>query len=350
MVERLETNLAGRLMESRIQAVRKELDKLIASRSEEKLDEYLKKAVPDNGLENFHSMAKMQTQQEMRDDPDPALKELRTAYEQSTEDPFNPFAFLAPRPRPDFVSAMFHSFDDPFTRQQERSKQFKSAFEDSTWVFWRAEDQAARVRPFDDIRTEVKEAWYLEQARKLARDEARRIDKELKAQQLNATDAVKFLREQKQGDVFELTNVAHLQARVNLLPGHKFTASDFRPYEVPKDRIPYPPPDFVDQLLKLKKPGDSLVLADQPVRHFYIAVLMEKPQVPDRREFIEVYNARGMDNRIWTEMIDARERKYAEKVLEQLRAEATKDLEGGEYVLSDQVRSRGESSSSDFGE
>jgi hypothetical protein len=245
---------------------------------------------------------------------------------------------------------MFHPFENPFTRQQERSKQFKSAFEDSTWVFWRAEDQAARVRPFDDIRAQVKEAWYLERARGLASKEARRINDQLKEQQLIAADAVKFLREQKQGEVFELTNVAHLQAKVNLLAGHKFQASDFRPYEVPRDLIAYPPTNFVDQLLKLKMPGDSLVLADQPARHYYIAVLMEKPQVPERRDFYEVYNARGMDNRIWTEMIDTRERKYADKVLEQLRAEATKNLEGGEYVLSDKVRSRGEASSSDSGE
>jgi hypothetical protein len=42
-------------------------------------------------------------------------------------------------------------------------------------------------------------------------------------------------------------------------------------------------------------------------------------------------------------MIDARQLKYAEKVIEQLRAEATKDLEGGEYIIPEKVRSRGES-------
>jgi hypothetical protein len=304
----------------------------------------------------------------MLEHPDPALKELRTAYEQSKENPFNPFAFGAAQPRPDFVSAMFHSFDltpqerqfgidRPIRSQEFRSQagdeaqQFQSRAGAETWVFWRAEDQSAHVRTFDQVRDQVKDAWYLEQARKLASKEAQRINGALKKQHLNPADAVKFLREQKQGDIFELTNVAHLQAKVNLLAGHKFTASDFDPYVVPKDRIAYPPTDFVDRLLKLKEPGDSLVLADRPVRHFYVAVLMEKPQVPERREFYDIYNSRGLDNRIWTEMIDARERKYAEKTMAQLRAEATKALdEGGEYVLSDKVRSRGEGGSSDSGE
>jgi hypothetical protein len=178
----------------------------------------------------------------------------------------------------------------------------------------------------------------------LARDEARRISKELKEQRLSPSDAVKFLREQKQGQVFELSNVAHLVARVNFLPGHKFTAADFRPYEVPKQDIAYPPADLVDQLLKLKEPGESLVIADQPVRHYYVAVLMEKPQVPERREFYEVYSSRGQDNIIWNQMMASRQRKYVDKMLEQMRAEATKNLENGEYVyLSDNVPSRADS-------
>jgi hypothetical protein len=349
MVERIETNLAARLMESHVLAVRKEIDKLLASRDEAKLNEYLKKAVAENGLDNFHSMTKTQTRQEMLDDLDPALKALRTAYEQSMEDPFNPFAFFRRQPRPDFVSAMFHNFVVLEKDEPTRSiKPFKSLFEDSSWVFWRSEDKPAHVRPFNEVRAQVKDAWYLEQARKLAREEARRIDDELKKQRLAPADAVKFLREQKQGEVFELTNVAHLQSKVaNVLAGHKFSASDFQPYVVPKDLIAYPPDNFVAQLLKLKERGDSLVLADQPVRHFYVAVLMEKPQVPERQEFYSIYNSRGADNILWTQMIDARQRKYAEKVIKQLRAEATKDLEGGEYIIPEKVRSRGESGGSE---
>jgi hypothetical protein len=49
-------------------------------------------------------------------------------------------------------------------------------------------------------------------------------------------------------------------------------------------------------------------------------------------------------------MMESRQRNYVDKLLEQMRAEATKNLENGEYVyLSDNVRSRAESSG-DYGE
>ncbi|HEY7157254.1 MAG TPA: hypothetical protein VH575_25095 [Gemmataceae bacterium] len=350
MIESFENGLAKEIMAKNAENVREEIDKLLKPGSEQKLDEYVKNAVAEHGLENYHSMNGPQTRQEILDDPDPALKELQTAYD-ALKDHQNPFP--RERPRPDFASAMLHDFtqtprgdEQGKAKQPFRSHQFLSQSGEENWVYWRSEDHKARRREFVDIRDQVKDAWYLEQARKLARDEARRIDDELKQQRLAPADAVKFLREQKQGEVFELTNVAHLQSKVtNVLPGHKFTASDFQPYVVPKERIAYPPDNFVAQLLlKLKERGDSLVIADRPVRHFYVAVLMEKPQVPERREFYAIYNnSRGPDNLLWTKMIDARQLKYAEKVIEQLRAEATKDLEGGEYIIPEKVRSRGES-------
>ena len=106
----------------------------------------------------------------------------------------------------------------------------------------------------------------------------------------------------------------------------------------------------MDQLLKLKEPGDSLVVADQPMHHFYVAVLMEKPQIPERREFYEVYRTPGTDNRLWLEMMASRRHKYYRELMEQLRGEATKELEGGEYVIPDAVRTHAESGSSDSGE
>ncbi|HTU21446.1 MAG TPA: hypothetical protein VMG10_25640, partial [Gemmataceae bacterium] len=123
--------------------------------------------------------------------------------------------------------------------------------------------------------------------------------------------------------------------------------------------IPYPPADFVEQLLKLKKRGDSLVIADRPAKHFYVAVLMEDPQPPERQEFYDVYSQPSLDDRdflapsqaepLWSKMMADRQRKYARKVLEHLRSEATKDLQDGDYVLPDSVRNRSESSS-DTGE
>ena len=59
---------------------------------------------------------------------------------------------------------------------------------------------------------------------------------------------------------------------------------------------------------------------------------------------------RRADNRLWLEMMGSRRHKYYRELMEQLRAEATKDLEGGEYVVPDAVRTRSESGSSDSGE
>jgi len=256
------------------------------------------------------------------------------------------------------VEAMFRSFEPTATQRQfgmtrtSRSREFRSRSGDRTWVFWRAEDAPAHVRAFDVVRDQVKEAWYREQARRLARKEAERIAAELKEKHFNPSDAVKFLREQKPGEVYELNNVAHLIPKSSeFRPGlAKLAPSDFKPYQPPKDVIAYPSADLVDQLLKLKQPGDALVVWDQPVRHFYVAVLMEKPQIPERREFYEVYRTSGADNRLWLEMMGSRRHKYYRELMEQLRAEATKDLEGGEYVVPDAVRTRSESGSSDSGE
>ncbi len=353
MVERFETNMARRAMEANVLALRKELDKLISSHSDRKLDDYLKKVVADYGLENFHSMAEAQTRQEMIDHPDPALKELQTAYDETADNPF--FQFGGPQQRPDFVSAMFHSFElSPIERQFDmdrpmRSQQFRSRSGDETWVFWRSEDKPAHPQKFEVVRDQVEKAWYFEQARRLARKEADRIASELKEQHANASDAIKYLREQKQGEVFELTNVAHLRPPAFFI-GRKATPQDFRPYQPPADRIAHPSADFVTRLLTLKEPGDALVLADQPVQHYYVAVLMEKPQVPDRREFYEVYAYADGPNPLWLDTMNTRRRTYYQKLMEQLRSEATKSIEGGEYVIPESVRSRGESAGSDYGE
>jgi hypothetical protein len=345
MVERFETNLARKSMEANILALRKELDKLLSSHSEQKVDDFLKKSVADYGLEHFHAMPEAQTRQEMIDHPDPALKDLQTAYDETTDNPF--FQIGGDQTRPDFVTAMFRSFgmDRPI-----KSQQFRSKSGEETWVFWRAEDKPAHPQKFEVVRDQVEKAWKFEQARRLARKEADRIEAALKEQHANPSDAVKYLREQNQGDVFELSNVAHLVSPIFKLPGHKFRPDEFRPYLPPKDRIAYPPSDLVDQLLKLKEPGAALVVTDQPVKHFYVAVLMEKPQVPDMREFYEIYSFSGSENQLWQNMMNARRRTFYQKLMEQLRAEATPKIEGGEYVIPDKVVNRGESSSSDYEE
>jgi hypothetical protein len=369
LLERFQNALARNLMENALLTLRKEMDKVLASHSQERLAELLKKATAEYGVEKVHIMKEAQTRQEILDHPDPELEELRQAYEEATENPFEPFALFGPREsRPDFVSALFHNFEPtPQERQLEqllkqerpwRTKQFHSPSRDEVWVFWRSEDLPAHVRPFHVVRSEVEQAWYLEQARKLAREKAQQIHAELKRQHLAPEAAVQFLAQQNLGHVFRLDKVSHLTAPEFHLPGTKFNAADYRPYVPPKEFVPYPPPDFVTQLLTLKKRGDSLVMADMPVQHFYVAVLMEDPQPPERKEFFDAYSQPSLahldllpvqQEPLWYQMMAERQRKYERAVLEQLRAEATKDLQDGEYVLPENVRNRSESSR-DYGE
>jgi hypothetical protein len=359
--QRFENTLARTLMDNNVLAFRKELDKVLATHSEQKLDEFRKKAVPEYGLEDFHSMKGPQTQQEMSDHPDPQLKELQAAWETA---PAKPFQEREPNRNLDlnsFARDMFVPFETMRAGQSApgRSEQFAASSGDVVFVLWKSEDLPARIQPFATVYNEVKDAWYLEQARKLAREKAQQINAELKKQNLAPDAALQFLVQQDLGSVFQLTKVSHLTAPEFNLPGAKFTAADYRPYTPPKEFLPYPPSDFVDQLLKLKKRGDSLVLADKPVKHFYIAVLMEDPQPPERKEFYDAYNQASLGNLnllpsqeepLWNKMMADRQRKYNRKVLEQLRAEATKDIQDdGEYVLPDSIRNRAEASR-DYGE
>jgi hypothetical protein len=349
--ERFVNTLSRTLMDKNVLAFRKELDKVLATHSEQKLDEFLKKSIAEYGLEDFHSMKTPQTQQEMIAHPDPQLQELQAAWETAPAKPFQ-----EPNRSPDlssFAKDMFVPFDTMSSGQPApvRSAQFASAGGEVLFVLWKSEDLQAHVRPFDLVRNEVKEAWYLEQARKLAREKAQQLNKDLKEQNLAPDAAVQFLVQQNLGNVFQLDRIAHLTAPEFNQPGVKTTAADYRTYTPPKEFLPYPPSDFVDQLLTLKKRGDSLVMADKPVKHFYVAVLMEDPQPPKLTEFYDAYSQPSLPNLniaqeepLWYKMMADRQRKYERKLLEQLRTEATKDLQDGEYVLPESVRTRAEAS------
>lgn len=304
-------------------------------------------------------MKEAQTQQEMLDHPDPQLKELRTGWDKAPFKPFQDRSNTFQDPTKDaklleFVRDMFFPFENQRMGQTPpiRSEEVSSSSRDVSWVLWKAKDLQAHTRPFDVVRKEVADAWYTEQARKVARAKAQQINEELKKQSLAPEDAVRFLVEQNLGPVFQLNKISHLTAPEFNLPGQKPSAGDYHPYVPPQEYVPYPPADFVDQLLKLKKRGESLMFADKPVRHFYVAVLMENPQPPERREFYDLYGQLSLDalglapnpeDKLWYKMMADRQRKFAQEILTQLRSEATKDLQDGEYVLPESVTNRGDS-------
>src|SRR5207248_10100147 len=108
--------------------------------------------------------------------------------------------------------------------------------------------------------------------RALALRKAEAVNAQLKGK--SETEALQILREQMLGDLIELNNVAQLveperQAIITPTPV-------YQPYQPPEDKIAYPRPDFVKELLTLTKPGESKVLRDRPVAHFYVAVLQDR--------------------------------------------------------------------------
>jgi hypothetical protein len=173
------------------------------------------------------------------------------------------------------------------------------------------------VRPFEAVRDQVEQAWRFRQARALALRRADEINAELK-KRASPADAVNFLKDQKLGDVIELENVAQLIEPPTPLPSPTPT---YRPYQPPEDKIAYPRPDFVKELLTLTKPGDSKVLRDKPVSHFYVAVLQERA-VPSVEQFAKVAQRPGPDSPIWGDLMTEQRSHYRQMLLGQLRTEA----------------------------
>ncbi len=358
LADRYQNRLARLMMEGYIDNFRKELEEALAKHSETKLKELLKKAQDEGAIESVHVMATPRTKQEIDDNLEPELFELRQAYDATLENPLQ----LYNEVRPDFATLLFHPFGPTMIDRRmaelrmkvdppKRAQQFRSTSQDVGWIFARIDDRPAKVRPFGEIRKEVQTAWTFEQARKLAREAAKRINEEVKEKYPVPDLARRFLVEQNLGAIFELNQVARMVGPAFPQPGRGLFFHDFRAYQPPREFIAYPPADFVDQLLKLKRRGESTVVADRPVRHFYVAVLREDPRPPDIKDFQEMYRASLpskfalplQQESLWDKMMDERRRKDARTLLEQMRAEATKSLSDGDYVLPDTLRNRGES-------
>jgi hypothetical protein len=352
LVERFEKDLAVEMVRENLTTLKDELAKLRNKPAE--AEKYVEKAVKEFGLQNFHGTSRLESEFEVADDP--VLKPIKEAYEEFRKNP--PFAMFGPQQFAPFVEALvapppgvyqmgwfptirFQGREDlvPFIMVQPGK---------DTWVYWRTQDERARVRPYEEVHNEVVMAWRFDKARLLARAEAERIRDAINEKYHSPADAIKYLREQKYGDEFELSNIARMVPRsTEFVPFRHDNPSDFRPYEVPADKIAFPPENFVEKLLNLQKPGDALVLADRPMKHYYVAVL-EARSVPPLNEFYDLYKKSPQDDPVWMEMMKDRRREFELALTRQLRAEAVgpdKLDEQGNYVLPESVRGRGEASS-----
>jgi hypothetical protein len=341
--ERYEKSLAERAAQDNVRKFMEELAKKRAKPAE--AQQYVDKGVKEYGLEDFTTAARLQSKYELLEDP--ALKKLRDAYDkryQATKRFFdeNPWArgrgMAEPRPFADMLLEGGELYNP-----REFSPDMLGQSKD-TWLVWRTADKPAHERSFDDVRGEVEASWRFDRARLLARAEAERIRKAIEEKRLSPEDAVRFLRDQKEGTEFELTNVARLVPRPrDFLPGREDRA-EFRTYEGPTDKIPYPPADFVDRLLTLKEPGSALVLSDRPGKHYYVAVLLAR-SVPPMRDFNDLYAKPWQNDPIWLDMMRERREALQQDLLRQLRREAAGpdgvDAQGN-LKLPESVRRSGE--------
>jgi hypothetical protein len=342
LVERFEKDVGRALLHENLLNFKTELAKLKGKPAE--AQKYVAKAVADFGFQDLRT-SKLDSRYEVPDDP--ALKPLKDAWDEFRKDPT---ARMMGADYPPFADLLFQSSGldqviwfpvyqwDPLPRTGK-----------PTWVFWRTEEKPTRVLSFDEVRSEVAYSWRFDKARQLAREEAARLHGELKKTRPTAEEAVKFLQGQKHGfDEFTLENIARLVPRSSdFLPGRLDFLVEYRPYEVPADKIAYPPADFVDKLLKLKEPGDSLVLADRPMKTYYVAVLVARSS-PHLREFKDAYSLGARSDPIWQRMMDDRRQTFQEELMKQLRLEAvgSKDQldEQGNIKVPENLRVRGESS------
>jgi hypothetical protein len=341
LVDKFEKDLARRLVGENLATFRERLDKL--RNKPEEARKYVEKAVKEFGLQNFHTEAEPRSIYTIADDP--AVKPLKEAYEEfRTKVKQLPFGTSDLPSFADFVFGRANAFYATFRQSPPGLYQVAEVLPfagKDTWLFWYTEDKAERQRSFAEVRDEVRRSWYFDKARILARAEAERISAAINKMQAAPADALKFLREQKHGDGFELENVAMLvpSRKPEIFFGRQDTP-EFQPYEVPADKIAYPPANFIEKLLALKAPGQSLVIADRPMGRYYVVVLLAK-SVPTLREFYDLYAKAAPDDPIWNQMMQDQRRDFQLALLKQLRIEAAgKDKvdEQGNLKLPENVR------------
>ena len=182
-----------------------------------------------------------------------------------------------------------------------------------------------------DMTRRVDRAWKLEKARVLAKAEADRLAEEVRAIGKTAEanpDGVerqlKDLAAQKNLKKLELDRLAKLKFE------HGATQAQVRyePSKIDRKLIPFPTPNFADQLLELRTQpvGSVTVVADNPRTHYYVACLVNRYDrtIDQFRDVFTHANATGpAQNPLYYQYALPEERFRAlEEVRARLRADA----------------------------
>src|SRR5262249_26957884 len=159
---------------------------------------------------------------------------------------------------------------------------------DEPFLFWKTADKPAYVPSFAEAKDQVEAAWRFAEARKLARKEAE--EGADKARPADPADNGVQKTSPNSGALVTLDSVSRLRNRPMSRIG---TTKQYEGYTVPEDKVEYPKPDFIDQLLSLKQEkGEALVLSDQPEAVFYVAARINGRE-PTLEEFYNAYRNAG---------------------------------------------------------
>ena len=161
---------------------------------------------------------------------------------------------------------------------------------DDSWhpiLFWKTEDRKGMVPKFETVKGEVEKAWYLERARELARQKAEELEKKTSFTRGDLAQLKDLAAEQKLPQPIDLPAVARRVAAPD--PTARFPIA-YNEGTIPADKIPNAPPikELLDQLLALKKPGDTILFNDVPRKTYYLAVLVKRVE-PRMEDFYEAY-------------------------------------------------------------
>ena len=330
LLRKLQENVDNMLLRSSLdkfktdmEALQKEVESKKAKPAD--IEKFVEQAVKEHGW-SHDAMTQLEDQYAVNRAAD-ALAALKEAYMRDSQ--------YGDAKGQRFARALF--FGQPadrwklYTPKETLSFPSPNAPEKKTFVYWKTDDQPAKVLAFAAVRKEVEAAWRLNKARALAKAKAEELAK--KAAETHG-DAVRVLNEasKEYGPVFELTGVARwakpgLSSRAEPFP-------QYQPYSVPDDKIEYAPgwPDFVDPLLEnLHQPGDTMVISNVPKDVYYVVALVRRdpPSIQD-------FNKESVTNReLLLQHLEAEQQTaYRKDFLQQLRNEAHLSVnpEGLEHV------------------
>ncbi|HLJ92791.1 MAG TPA: hypothetical protein VKU02_06300 [Gemmataceae bacterium] len=206
-----------------------------------------------------------------------------------------------------------------YTPQELFSTPSLDTSDKKTFLYWKTDDQPAKVLTFAQARPQVEAAWRLEKARALAKAKAEELAKQAKEAH---GDFLPILNEasKQYGAVFDLMGVARWARPALTSRAEAF--GQYQPYTVPEDKIEYPPPwpTFVDPLLEsVHEKGDITVISNRPKDIYYVVALVRRDP-PTEGDFYK--ESTGNRNLLLGQLEVERQKAYRLAFLGQLRDEA----------------------------